>query len=408
MDFEDSAEQATFRTEARAWLEREAPRYEVPEAEVGKAEGAEAVAHAKAWQAAKADAGWACLHWPEAYGGRGLSRLHTVIWNQEESRYRVPRGALFNIGQNYCGAALMEYATEEQKERYLPPLLRGDEIWCQLFSEPGAGSDLAGLRMKAVRDGDDWIVNGQKVWNTYAQYADFGILVTRHDPTLPKHKGLTFFFVDMHAEGVDPQPIRQISGETGFNEVFFTNVRIPDAWRLGEVGSGWQVSLTTLMNERLGAGPVSSPPDSTHLFELASMPSLGDAPALEDGAVRDFVADWYVQAQGLRLVNQRILTSLARGDQPGPEASIQKLVAAARQAEISSFGLDLQEQGGILMSGDQPLDGLLQKTFLSSPASRIAGGTDEILRNIIAERVLGLPGDIRVDRDVPFEKIPSG
>ncbi|MEM9405667.1 MAG: acyl-CoA dehydrogenase family protein [Acidobacteriota bacterium] len=405
MDFEDTPEQAEFRREARAWLSQQAPAFELDPNRALKIESTADLDHARSWQRTKAEAGWAGLNWPEEYGGRALSPLHAIIWQQEEQAYAVPRGALFSISLNFCGSTMMAYASEEQKRHHLPRILSGEEIWCQLFSEPGAGSDLAGLRTRSERQGDEWVVNGQKVWNTLAQYADFGILVTRHDPTLPKHKGMTYFFVDMRSEGLEARPIVQISGSSSFNEVFFTNVRIPDANRLGEVGAGWQVALTTLMNERLGAGSLESPPDYQHVMELASV--LDEAP-LGDAAVRDRVADWYVESQGLRLVKWRILTALARGDQPGPEASIQKLVAANKQQAISSFGLDLQEQGGILENGDAPLDGLLQKTFLGSPAARIAGGTDEILRNIIAERVLRLPGDIRVDRDVPFEKIPSG
>ena len=248
---------------------------------------------------------------------------------------------------------------------------------------------------------------GQKIWTTYAHIADFGILVTRHDFDLPKHKGLTYFFVDMKSDGVEPRPIRQISGTSHFNEVFLTNVRIPDAQRLGEVGAGWQVALTTLMNERLGASSAQSPPTVHQLMELASAIEAGGEPALADSGVRDSIADWYAQTRGLELIHARTLTRLARGQQPGPEASIRKLVAGRMQQAISSLGMDLQELGGSL-TAEGAGGGLMQGAFLNCPATRIAGGSDEILLNIIAERVLGLPGDIRVDRDVPFSEIPAG
>ncbi|MEE2776704.1 MAG: acyl-CoA dehydrogenase family protein [Acidobacteriota bacterium] len=405
MDFNDTPEQAEFRAEARAWLAANAPRFENSRSRgISGAASADDVARAKEWQALKAEAGWAGLHWPEAYGGRSLSRLHVVIYGQEESRYAVP-SAFFVIGLNFCGPTMMEYATEEDKRRYLPKLLSGEEIWCQLFSEPVAGSDLAGLRTRADRDGDDWVINGQKIWNTYAHLADYGIMVTRHDPTLPKHKGLTYFFLDMHSAGVEPRPIKQIAGTSNFNEVFFTNVRIPDNQRLGEIGEGWSVALTTLMNERLGAASAALPPDVAHVLDLSRRVEIDGEPALQNAAVRQRLADWYIESKGLELVGARMVTALAQGATPGPEASIRKVVTASKTQSIASFGIDLQEMAGVLLD-DAPDDALFQDAFLQSPGSRIAGGSDEILRNIIAERVLQLPGDIRVDRDVAFKDIP--
>jgi alkylation response protein AidB-like acyl-CoA dehydrogenase len=286
-------------------------------------------------------------------------------------------------------------------------LVSGEEIWCQLFSEPVAGSDLAGLRTRAQRDGDDWVVSGQKVWNSGAHYADYGILVARHDSDLAKHKGLTFFWVDMKSAGIEARPIKQVSGASAFNEVFLTNVRIPDEQRLGEIGEGWQVAITTLMSERLSSSP--RPPDFKHIFELARSVQLEEGPAIENRAIRDQLADWYVDTQGLKHTNSRLLTAISKGRRPGPEASIQKIVSANKQQAIASFGAELQELGGILTGDEeQTAGGLFQMGYLSSPGGRIAAGTDEILRNIIAERVLGLPGDIRVDRDRPFSEVPSG
>jgi alkylation response protein AidB-like acyl-CoA dehydrogenase len=409
MDFNDTPEQAEFRTEARAWLASTAPAFERGNtSRAGVLTSVEDLALAKEWQACKADAGWAGLHWPEEHGGRGLSSLHTVIYGEEESKYRVP-SAFFGIGLNFCAPTLMAYATPEQQHRYLPKLLRGEEIWCQLFSEPCAGSDLAGLRTRAERDGDEWVVNGQKIWTTYAHVADYGILVTRHDPSLPKHKGLTYFFLDMHSPGVEARPIKQIAGTSNFNEVFFTDVRIPDARRLGEVGEGWQVAMTTLLNERLGATSATQPPDFDDVLDLVRSLKVESGPALADSSIRDQLADWYTETQGLRLINSRMITALARGDQPGPEAAIRKLVAANKIQSIADFGVDLQDLGGILIDdAEVAADALFQNAFLHSPGGRIAGGSDEILRNIIAERVLGLPGDVRIDRDVPYKEIPTG
>jgi alkylation response protein AidB-like acyl-CoA dehydrogenase len=410
MDFSDSAEQAEYRAAARAWLAEHAPRHEIGTIS-GMAAGVASeddLKRGREWQALKAEAGWAGIHWPTEYGGQGLSQFHAILFNSEEARYELPIG-FFSIGLRFCAPTLMAYASEGQKERYLPRLLRGEEIWCQLFSEPGAGSDLAGLRTRAVPDGDEWVVNGQKIWTTYAHLSDFGILVTRHDVTLPKHKGLTFFFVDMRSAGVEARPIKQISGSSSFNEVFFTDVRIPDSQRLGGVGEGWQVAITTLMHERLGASSADQPPDFHHAFELARGVRLESGPALADSAIRQRLADWYVASRGLELIHWRTLTALSHGGQPGPEASIRKLVAANKQAAIASFALDLQELGGVLADGDlSPQEALFQRCYLQCPGSRLAGGSDEVLRNILAERVLGLPGDIRVDRDRPFKEIPTG
>jgi alkylation response protein AidB-like acyl-CoA dehydrogenase len=406
MDFDDTSEEAAFRSEARAWLEATAPRYEWNRASLS--DGA-ALAAAKEWQARKANDGWVALHWPREHGGRGLTLLHSIIYDQEEARYELPRG-FFEIGLGICAPPIIAYARDEQKRRYLPKLVRGEEVWCQLFSEPGAGSDLAGLRCRATRDGDSWVVNGQKVWTTGAHYSDWAILVTRHDPSLPKHKGLTFFLVDMKSEGIEARPIKQISGASGFNEVFLSNVRIADENRLGEVGAGWQVAITTLMNERVSSAGRRAAPDVEHLLALAREVELGDGrPAIEDRAVREKLADWYVQARGLELLNARMLTALSQGRQPGPEGSIGKLVSAPKRQDIASFGVDLQELGGIAQDRElAKTKALFQDAYLSSPGARIAAGTDEILRNILAERVLGLPGDIRIDRDRPWSELPSG
>jgi acyl-CoA dehydrogenase len=332
--------------------------------------------------------------------------METVIYGQEQAKYPLP-GEVFSIGIGMAGPVMMKYATEEQKVRYLPKLRSGEEIWCQLFSEPAAGSDVAGLRTRSMKDGDDWIINGQKVWTSGAHYADYGILVTRHDPTVPKHMGLTYFFLDMKSPGVEINRIKQVSGDANFCEVFFSDVRIPDSQRLGEVGDGWSVALTTLMNERLAVGG-SSPPDFEELFDSVLAMELETGPAIEDRSIRERLAEWYVEAQGIRLTTFRTMTALSRGQTPGPEASIGKLVTAKKRQEIASFAMDLQDMAGVARVNDGNSNSMYQDAYLSSPAGRIAGGTDEILKNIIAERVLSLPPDIRVDKEVPFSQLPTG
>lgn len=406
MDFNDSPQEAQFRQEVREWLDKNAPEFYVDHRGIGD-DTEEELARAKAWQKRKAEAGYACLLWPEAYGGPGRTPIEAVIYQQEEGRHRVPRG-VFEIGQGMAGPTLMMYASEEQKKRYLPPMLDGSEIWCQLFSEPSAGSDLAGLRMRAEKEGDKWVVNGQKVWTSGAHFSDYGIIVTRHDPTIPKHMGLTYFFVDMKSPGIEIRRIKQISGTSNFCEVFFKDVEIPDEQRLGGIGDGWSVALTTLMNERLAVGD-APPPDADALLDLAKNVDLNGEPAIKNAAVRDKLADWYVQMTGLKFTKYRTMTALSRGQTPGPEASIAKLVGASKLQDIASFGMDLQDMGGVVRDHDlSAAEAAFQNAYLYSPGFRIAGGTDEILRNIISERVLQLPPEIRVDKKEAFNKLPTG
>ncbi len=406
MDFNDTPQEAAFRAEARAFLDANAQprRDDQPEARTRYSEEADALAKAKAWQARKADAGFAAITWPKRLGGRGGTPIEQVIYNQEEARYVLPRG-FFEIGLGMCIPTMMKYASPEQLARYVRPALRGEEIWCQLFSEPSAGSDVAGLRTRAERDGDDWVINGQKIWTSGAHFSDFGIVITRTDPNVPKHAGLTMFFIDMKSPGIEVRRIKQIAGSSNFNEVFFTDVRVPDAQRLGAVGEGWKVSLTTLMNERLAVGDAPGP-DAQDVLRLARMLELDGAPALRDGAVRERLADWYVKAQGLKFTKFRTMTALSRGQTPGPEASITKVVSASKLQDIASFGMDLQGMAGAVMDPAlAPMQAWFQQALLYAPGMRIAGGTDEILRNIIAERVLGLPPDVRVDKSASFAEL---
>ncbi len=411
MDFNDTPEEAAFRAEARTWLETHAelkgPDDKAPDV-LGERVDDETVKAAKAWQKKKAEAGWTCLTWPKEYGGRGATPMQSVVWNQEESRFRTPP-TIFSIGLGMCGPTVLTHGSDEQKKRWLPKMVSGEEVWCQMFSEPSAGSDLAGLRTSAVKDGDEWIVNGQKIWTTGAQYSDWGILVTRHDPNATKHAGLTYFVVDMHSPGIEIRPITQINGGTGFNEVFFTDVRIPDANRLGAVGDGWRVAITTLMNERLSIGGGGGAGTFSELFRLAQETQLDGQPAIENSAVRQKLADFYIRSKGLQFTGNRTLTAISRGTTPGPEASLGKLVGAKLLQEMADFGIELEGTAGALMEDDGNGRGKAwQERYLGIPGLRIAGGTDEVLRNIIAERVLKLPPEVRLDKKLPFKDVPTG
>jgi len=411
MNFDDNPQEAAFRAEVRAWIQANAPTHLHDELELAgfgqpALRSGDVMAASKAWQKKKSAAGWACLHWPKDYGGRGATPIERVIWQQEEGVYGKLAG-MFIIGQGMIGPTLMAFAQEQHKQRYLPPLASGEEVWCQLFSEPVAGSDLAGLRTKAEKQGDEWVINGQKIWTSGAHYSDYGMILTRTDPNVAKHDGLTMFFLDMKSPGVEIRPIKQVNGQSGFNEVYFTDVRIPDHQRLGEVGNGWKVSLTTLMNERLSIG-AGMPTGFPELLDFCCSFDTGNGLAIEDAAVRSKLATWAVRTSGLKYTAYRSISALSKGQTPGPENSIGKLVAGTTLQEIAAFALDLQGASGALVDAAQPsASGRFQAMLLRSPATRIEGGTDEILRNIIAERVLGLPADMRADRGMPFNQIPT-
>jgi len=408
MDFNDSSEEAAFRTEARAFLQANTePKSGARPVLRQSGIDADGVARCKAWQAKKADAGFAGLTWPKRFGGREASPILQVVYNQEEDDFAVPRG-LYEIGLGMCIPTMMTYAKPDQLDRFVRPALHGEEVWCQLFSEPAGGSDLAALPTRAEREGDEWVINGQKIWTSGAHLSDFGIIVVRTDPDVPKHEGLTFFFLDMKSPGIDIRPIHQMSGARHFNEVFFTDVRVPDTQRLGAVGQGWKVSLTTLMNERLAVGDVQRP-DVDDLLELSRSARIDGKPAIRNAAVRERIAALHARSQGLKFTRFRTMTALSRGETPGPENSIHKLVNASKLQDIASYGLDLMGAGGLVVDDDLvEAYAMFQSALLSSPSSRIAGGSDEILRNIIAERVLGLPADIRVDKNKPFNQVATG
>lgn len=411
MHFEDTPEEAAFRAKAHAWLEANAelkgPDDAAPDL-LGERADEETIRQAKEWQAKKADAGWACLTWPKEYGGQGLGRMENVIFNQEEAKFRLPPN-IYAIGHGMLGPTLIAHGTEEQKTKYLPNMIRGGEVWCQAFSEPDAGSDLAALRTSAVRDGDEWILNGQKIWCTGAQYCEWGMLPARSDPDATKHAGLTYFIVDMRTPGIEIRPIKQINGGQAFNEIFFSDVRVPDSNRLGAEGDGWGVAITTLMNERLSLGAGGMGGRFRDLMRLARESRRNGKPAIQDSAVRQKLADIYIRSKGIQYTGYRALSALSRGDTPGPEGSIGKAVGAPLLQEIAAFATELQgPMGGLLDRAAAPQEASWQEAYLSAPGMRIAGGTDEILKNIIAERVLQLPPEIRVDKNKPFRDIPTG
>ena len=410
MDFNDTPTEAAFRAEARTWLEANAEPIDPdhPAATMGEFLTPEVVAEAQAWQKKKAEAGWACITWPKELGGRGATPMESAIWGQEQEKFRLPAD-IFSIGIGMCGPTLLTHGTPEQQTRWIPKLVTGEEIWCQLFSEPSAGSDLAGLRTTAVRDGDEWVVNGQKIWTSGAQVCQWGILVVRTDPNVVKHAGLSYFVVDMKSPGVEIRPITQVNKAQGFNEVFFSDVRIPDDQRISEVGNGWSVALTTLMNERQSIGSGMGIGALEDLVQFADDLEIDGESALEDRQVREQIADYVVKARGLKNTSLRTLTALSQGRPPGPEASMGKLVGAVLQQEAASFAMELAGTAGALLDPETtPSAAAWQERYLALPGLRIAGGTDEVLRNIIAERVMGLPSDARADKGIAFKDILTG
>ncbi len=362
---------------------------------------------------ARFDAGLAWVHYPAGLGGQGLPRTLQKVVDAEFTAANAPtnRPERNGIGLGMAAPTILAYGSDDQKKRWLRPLWTGEEIWCQLFSEPGAGSDLANLATRAVRDGDRWIVNGQKVWTSSAHIAARALLVTRTDPDVPKHKGLTYFSVDMRAPGVEVRPLRQATGEAEFNEVFLTDVVIPDADRIGEVGQGWAVSTATLMNERVALGAFVLPREGGMIGFSAR--TWREHPELRTPGLHEQLLRLWAAAEVSRLAGERLRQQLAAG-QPGPEGSGAKLVAARLNQEIAGLELELLGAGGLVYS-----DWTMRRPegadfygrdagyrFLRSKGNSIEGGTSEILRNIVAERVLGLPPEIRLDKDKPWKDLP--
>jgi alkylation response protein AidB-like acyl-CoA dehydrogenase len=399
MDFNDSPEEAAWRAECRTWLEANAPT--VAGADDGMLEvgGPDYLDRARRWQRMKFEAGLTKIPWEPEYGGRNGTAMQQVIFNQEEARYSVPSAA-FVIGLGMIAPTIKACGTEQQRDRYLTKLLRGEEIWCQLFSEPGAGSDVASLATTATRDGDEWVINGQKVWTSGAQYSDFGEIICRTAPDAEKHKGITAFIVDMKAPGVTIKPLKQMNGGASFNEVFFDDVRVPHANVLGDVNEGWTVAITTLMNERVAIGSGGgggSRAGVTDLIELARRRGVAGDPVIRQG-----IADVYARSRIQRFLSMRTLTAASKGRMPGPEGSIGKLFGAQIMTRTGELALEIVGPAGMAAADD---DYRWNQGLLAAPAAHIAGGSDEVMKNIIGERVLGLPGEPRVDKGVAWKDV---
>jgi alkylation response protein AidB-like acyl-CoA dehydrogenase len=405
MDFDDSPEEVAFRAEARAWLEQSAtPRSPAsiatrstwrdpsPEAQAAH------VARCRQWQQKLADDGWAGITWPRAYGGRGGTPMQQVIFNQEQQKFDVSTGAL-TVGLAMVGPTLMAWGTDEQKERFLGPMLRGEELWCQLFSEPGAGSDLAGLSCRAHEADGGWVVNGQKVWTSLAQHSQWAILLARTNAAAPKHRGIAYFLLDMTTPGIDVRPLRQIDGVAHFNEVFLTDVRIPSNRIVGEVDDGWSVARTTLQSERVAIGSG----DGLRFDDLRALAS-GIDEHRSRLRYRQDIAAAFTRYEILRYLGYRVQTAVSQGRAAGAESSVMKLAFSQHIASTTDLTLNLLGAAGALGSPAAPDGGFWQQQFLSQWSTRIGGGTDQIQRNILAERVLGLPREPSSDRDAPFDQ----
>ncbi len=392
-----------FELEARSFLDAQASKR--PEETLVWGEGSDNVslfpertpeqeahdlAAARSWARAAFDAGFGWITGPTEYGGRGLPREYQSIYNTVVADYKTPSMSVYGIGLGMVAPTILAHAIDEVKRAYLLPMYRGDIVACQLFSEPGAGSDLASLQTRAVLDGDEWVLNGQKVWTSGAQVSDIGEIICRTDPDLPKHRGLTGFVVDMHAPGVEVRPLRQMTGGASFNEVFFTDVRVPDSHRLGEVNGGWTVALTTLMNERAaigGGGGGVGLPITTRLVEVARAKGRS-----HDPLIRQQLADIIVNERVARYTNLRAMAKIAAGQLPGPEMSLAKLSLTANM--VRAYEVLSSILGPALIAETGAWGTYAWSQFLLGvPGMRIAGGSDEVMRNIIGERVLGLPKD---------------
>ena len=389
MDLTLSPSEEEFRDEVRTWLEENNPG---PEPEDGLDE---VMAFRREWQLKLHAAGWAGISWPKEYGGRGATMIEQAIFVMEATLAQTPPPANV-LGLAMGGPVVIAHGTEEQKQRYLEPILTAEEIWCQGFSEPESGSDLASLKTKAVKEGDEWVVTGQKVWTTYAQYAKWCMLVARTDPDAPKHKGLTYFLLDMEQEGVQVRPLVQITGEGEFNEIFLDGARIPDENVVGEVGGGWGVAITTLMNERAGLafGAIAQIRNSIdRLLKLANETRINGGTAAEDSYYRQRLAQLHIEAETMRLNAYRGLTKTMETGTPGPEGSLGKWQWADINQAIAELALEIEGPYAALDRGAEHAvnGGAWQYLYLRSRANSIEGGTTDILKNIIAERVLGLP-----------------
>jgi alkylation response protein AidB-like acyl-CoA dehydrogenase len=404
MDFEETPEEAAWRAECRAFLSQHASEKAADKMTLTMSTMAEdELAHVQAcrdWQRTKAEAGWAGLTWPVEYGGRGLSGLLQGIFLEEESHFDVPPG-MFAQAIGMVGPSIIVHGTEEQKTTFLPSILRGEQVWCQLFSEPNAGSDLAGLRTKAELDGDEWVVTGQKVWTSSAHVSDWGMLLARTDFDAPKHRGITYFLLDMRTPGIEVRPLKQATGGAEFNEVFLEEVRIPVGNVLGEVNGGWAVAMTTLTSERADIG-------SGHGMSFATILELARRFGVTgDPVMRQKLMELYISYEISRFTGYRMRTAASRGEAPGPEVSVAKIAVSNRLAFQGDLVEEIMGAEGMLWGGDAPDDGYWQSmVFTGQWMARIGGGTEDVQRNIVGERVLGLPREPSNDRTTPFRELP--
>ncbi|HEY6378179.1 MAG TPA: acyl-CoA dehydrogenase family protein [Candidatus Dormibacteraeota bacterium] len=405
-DRSDHEDIAPFRARLQTWLADQAPRHgwlAGTRADPGRplAEDSDAqarLARARACQRLLHDAGFAGITWPQEYGGQGLTNREQVVFNQEVGAYDLPLTP-YAVGLGMCGPTVLAVGTQTQKRRYIEPMLRGDEIWCQLFSEPDAGSDVASLRTRAERAEGGWRLTGQKVWTSAAQYAAYGMILARTDPDVPKHAGLTMFILDMHAPGVTVRPLRQMNGASAFNEVFLDGVHVRDDAVLGEVNAGWSAAVVTLMTERVSIGTGVRSHDIPDAHELAA--AAMDLGKGDDPVVRQAIAEVHIQEQILAAIGERISGAILAGDVPGPEGSVAKLVQSALVRRVAAVGWQIAGPAAQAWSEADPQAGRWSRVLLIAPGLSIAGGTDEIMRTIIGERVLGLPREPRVERDRP-------
>ena len=396
----------TYRAKAAAWLETMVPTFG-KDARRGLSE-ADDLALARRYQIAKYEAGYAGINWPVDYGGQGLGHLEKVTFDGEEMKHGFP-SVYFGISLGMPVPILMQFGEDKEfvKERVLKAL-RGEEIWCQLFSEPAGGSDLAGLRTKAETDGNGWKLNGQKVWTSWAQYSDYGVIVARTDPNVPKHKGLTYFWVDMKAPGVTVRPIKLAGGDSHVNEVFFDDVKIGDDHRMSPVGGGFAVAMATLMIERYVATDSAGFGPHLNLFvELAKATEINGKAAIKDGRIRQQIARNYAMRSGLEAITARAMLMMQAGMVPGPEGSLNKLVSVRSRQKLSELAIDLQGSDGFAFDDHAAAKDDWTASWINAPTGRIAGGADEMLLNTIAEKILGLPQDHRPDKGIPFNQIPA-
>jgi len=396
-----------YRLKARAWLESVKPTFG-KEALRGLSEE-DHLAMGRRYQRAKFEAGFAGIHWDPEMGGQGLTPLHKVIFEQEEMGFGMPLG-YFGVSLGISVPVVLRFAQDREwaKERAVAAL-RGGEIWCQLFSEPSGGSDLAGLRTKVEPDGNGWKLNGQKLWTTFAQHSHYGVIIARNDPTQPKHKGLTFFWIDMKAPGVTVRPIKlAAAGNPHVNEVFFDDVKLTDDQRLSPVGGGFGTAMATLMIERYSASdPSGFGPTTATFVDLARETEVNGRPAIEDGRVRSAIARSYAMRSGLEAITTRAMKMMAAGMEPGPEGALNKLVSVRSRQKLSELAIDLMGNLGLAWHPGASSKDDWVESWLAAPTGRIAGGADEMLLNTIAERILGLPQDHRPDKGVPFNQIPA-